>query len=95
MIFLSRSDSFAGKKQTHMLNFREYRKRRRSEDFEALCRIIIEAADAVGPVVDFRQLCAPLKTSAVVLDNMMYAAAGMSGDEVLARLRRRKPSLSD
>ena len=44
---------------------------------------------------DFGHMCSMFKTSAVTLDTMMYDAFGMSGDELLARLRRKKPDIQD
>ena len=43
---------------------------------------------------DFHDICSSFRTGEVVLDNMLYECVGMSGDDVLARLRSGKPQIT-
>ena len=84
---------FAGVKSKRMLRFG---KRKRSvEDFERLARMLIEENAFRKKGADFDLLCSSFMTSRVELDNMLYDAVGMSGEDVLVHLRRRKPMIPD
>lgn len=76
-----------------MLGIWKNRKLRRQADFERLCLMMVESRAKDIAKSDFGHMCSMFKTSAVTLDNMMYDAFGMSGDELLARLRRKKPDI--
>lgn len=69
--------------------------KRAVEDFERLARMLIEENAFRKKGADFGLLCSSLRTSRVELDNMLYDAVGMSGEEVMAHLRRRKPMMAD
>lgn len=71
------------------------KRKRAVEDFERLARMLIEEKAFRKKCADFGLLCSSLKTSRVELDNMFYDAVGMSGEDVMAHLRCRKPAISD
>ena len=71
------------------------RKKERVEDFEKLAHELAERKWSRAKGVDFDLLCSSLKTSRLRLDNMLYDSVGMSGDDILSYLRRRKPMISD
>lgn len=83
--------SFVEENLIHMSGIFKKWKSRQQDDFERCCRMLAEAADDEGGVADFEKVCSVLRTSEVTIDNMMYAAFGMSGEEVLAMHRREKP----
>ena len=70
-------------------------KKDRVEDFEKLAHELAERKWSRAKGVDFGALCSSLKTSRIKLDNMLYDAVGMSGDDILSHLKRRKPMISD
>lgn len=91
LVFQTIWGSFAEEKLMHMSGIWKNRKHRQQEDFEQLCRLLAEDASKENGQISFKQACSAFKTSEVTLDNMMYAAFGMSGDEVSAMHRRKKP----
>ena len=63
-------------------------------DFERLCKVLTECRDFRRKGADFRELCSSLETGRVDLENTMYELVGMSGDDVLTGLRRKKARIS-
>lgn len=59
-------------------------------DFERLCQALTECKDFRRKGADFRELCSSFESGRVELENMMYELVGMSGDDVLTGLRRKK-----
>ena len=67
-----------------------YMKRKAKEDFEKLCQTLTEGKEFRRKGSDFRELCAAFGSARVEMENMLYECVGMSGDDVLTGLRRRK-----
>ena len=68
-------------------------KRKSIEDFAELCRILTEEKRFRRKVAAFPELCAMSGSNRVEMDNMFYEHLGMSGDDVLQVLRRKKGSI--
>jgi len=66
---------------------------KKRNDFEKLCRTMTEERRFRKKVADFRDLCSVFKTGAVEMENMFYECFGMSGDDVLTGLRRKKAAI--
>ena len=69
--------------------------RRKEDDFETLVGLLVDGKGFRKDGADFRLLCSAFKTGRRELDDMLYDAVGMSGDDVLAYLRHRKPIIAD
>ena len=65
------------------------------EDAEKLMEGFLGVDSSCKQGVTLDALCSSLRTGRVGLDNMMYDAFGMSGEEILVQLRRRKPLIDD
>ena len=65
-------------------------KRKAKADFERLCRALTEERKFRRKGADFRELCAVFSAGRVEMENMLYDCVGMSGDDVLEGLRRKK-----
>ena len=65
-------------------------KRKAEADFEKLCHTLVEGKNFRRKGADFRELCATLGSGRVEMENMLYECVGMSGDDVLTCLRRKK-----
>ena len=75
--------------------FRFARQNNRDREFETLVRQLNEGKDWSKRGFDFNSLFSSSKTGGVRLENMLFDTVGMSGDDVLEYLRRRKPLMSD
>lgn len=62
-------------------------------DFDEICSLLVENERVPGGD-DFHKICSTFKTEETVLENMLYDCVGMSGDDVLAGLRSRKPHIT-
>jgi hypothetical protein len=71
-----------------------YMKRKAKADFEKLCQMMTEGKAFRRKGEDFRKLCSVFSTGRVTMENMLYDCVGMSGDDVLAGLRRKKSRIS-
>ena len=67
-----------------------YMKTKAKSDFEKLCRTLTEERGFRRKGADFRELCAASGSRRVEMENMLYECVGMSGDDVLTGLRRKK-----
>jgi hypothetical protein len=91
--FLVKSVRFVEVNSNYM--FRFARQNNRDREFETLVRQLTEGKDWRKRGFDFNLLCSSTKTGRVRLENMLFDTVGMSGDDVLEHLRRRKPLISD
>ena len=68
-------------------------KRTAQEDFDELCRALTEEKSFRRKVAAFPELCRMSGISRVEMENMFYEYFGVSGEEVLTVLRRKKGRL--
>ena len=85
--------SFVETKIKNMFGFK--RQRRRVEDLEKLMEGLLGIRSSHKRGVDLNHLYSSLKTSRASLENMLYDVVGMSEEEILMQMRRRKPMIDD
>ena len=71
-----------------------YMKTKAKADFEKLCHTLTDGKGFRRKGTDFRELCAAFGAGRVEMENMLYECVGMSGDDVLTGLRRKKSMIS-
>lgn len=65
-------------------------KRKAKEDFDKLCRFLTEEKSFRRKVEAFPELCKMSGVNRAMMENMFYECLGMSGEDVLTALRRKK-----
>ena len=63
-------------------------------DFDMVCSRLADDKTYRKKGKEFRDVCYEFGAARTVLDNMLYECVGMSGDEVMVRLRSRKPYIN-